>query len=167
MYYTYIDTPVSTFMIAGNEAEINYTSFTTGDREIRPREDWVEDAGPFKEPVDQLSAYFEGDRRAFDLTLAPHGTEFQLSVWSALQTIPYGTTWSYGDLSRKIGNPKAVRAVGAANGANPIPVIIPCHRVIGANGTLTGFGGGLDKKAILLQLEGVSIDEGDRQLELI
>lgn len=101
----------------------------------------------------QLDAYFAGTRRAFELPLAPHGTDFQRQVWAALQRIPYGATVSYSDIARSILAPKAVRAVGAANGANPIAVIIPCHRVIGANGSLTGFGGGLPRKKFLLALE--------------
>jgi methylated-DNA-[protein]-cysteine S-methyltransferase len=102
----------------------------------------------------QLAEYFSGKRTAFELDLAPRGTEFQLAVWNALLAIPYGDTISYAELARRIGKPSAVRAVGAANGANPIPVIIPCHRVIGSNGTLTGYGGGIERKQWLLTLEG-------------
>jgi O-6-methylguanine DNA methyltransferase len=101
----------------------------------------------------QLEEYFAGGRRAFDLPLAPRGTEFQRSVWRALLEIPYGTTASYGEIARKLGPDTSPRAVGTANGANPIPIIIPCHRVIGADGSLTGYGGGLDIKARLLALE--------------
>ncbi len=103
--------------------------------------------------VRQLEEYFRGERRDFDLLLAPRGTVFQLAVWRELQRIPYGTTISYAELARRIGRPAAVRAAGAANGANPIPIVIPCHRVIGADGTLTGYGGGIDKKRALLALE--------------
>ena len=102
----------------------------------------------------QLAEYFSAKRTAFELDLAPRGTEFQLAVWNALLAIPYGDTISYAELARRIGKPSAVRAVGAANGANPIPVIIPCHRVIGSNGTLTGYGGGIERKQWLLALEG-------------
>ncbi len=102
----------------------------------------------------QLSEYFAGSRRQFDLELAPRGTPFQSAVWRELLTIPYGHTISYADLARRIGKESAVRAVGSANGANPIPVIIPCHRVIGSNGTLTGYGGGIERKQWLLALEG-------------
>ncbi len=101
----------------------------------------------------QLREYFAGKRADFDLPLAPEGTEFQRSVWRNLQDIPYGETISYGELAKRVGNPKASRAVGAANGQNPIPIVIPCHRVIGANGKLTGFGGGLPTKEALLALE--------------
>jgi methylated-DNA-[protein]-cysteine S-methyltransferase len=104
--------------------------------------------------IDQLADYFSGKRKEFDLELAPRGTAFQLAVWNALREIPYGDTISYAELARRIGKPSAVRAVGAANGANPIPVIIPCHRVIGSNGTLTGYGGGIERKQWLLALEG-------------
>lgn len=101
----------------------------------------------------QLDAYFAGRGRAFDVPLAPRGTPFQLRVWEALRRIPFGATWSYGQLAAAIGAPKASRAVGAANGRNPIPVIVPCHRVIGADGGLTGFGGGMARKQFLLSLE--------------
>ncbi|MBO0838982.1 MAG: methylated-DNA--[protein]-cysteine S-methyltransferase, partial [Actinobacteria bacterium] len=101
----------------------------------------------------QLDAYFAGELTEFSLPLAPAGTQFQRQVWAALQQIPYGQTWSYGQLAEKIGNPAAVRAVGLANGRNPIAVVIPCHRVIGADGSLTGYGGGLDRKRFLLDLE--------------
>ncbi len=111
------------------------------------------DADPFAAAASQLAAYFAGRRTAFDLPLAPAGTEFQQQVWAALRTIPYGQTWSYAQLADKIGRPSAVRAVGLANGRNPIAVVIPCHRVIGSDGSLTGYGGGLDRKRFLLDLE--------------
>lgn len=101
----------------------------------------------------ELDQYFAGTLRAFTVKVDPHGTEFQRKAWAALQTIPYGETRSYAQQARAIGAPKATRAIGAANGRNPIPVIIPCHRVIGANGSLTGFGGGMERKQILLELE--------------
>ena len=104
--------------------------------------------------IDQVTEYFAGKRQTFELELAPRGTPFQLAVWNALLAIPYGDTISYAELALRIGKPSAVRAVGAANGANPIPVIIPCHRVIGSNGTLTGYGGGIERKQWLLALEG-------------
>lgn len=113
----------------------------------------------FKEAARQLAAYFARELTTFDLPLKPQGTEFQMTVWRALQEIPYGTTTSYGELARRIGNPNGSRAVGLANGRNPIPVVIPCHRVIGANGKLVGFGGGLPRKIKLLDLE-------SRRLEL-
>ena len=111
-------------------------------------------APPNPDLESQLREYFSGRRTTFDFPLAPKGTPFQLAVWSALLEIPYGDTTTYAELARRIGRPNAVRAVGAANGANPIPVIIPCHRVIGSNGTLTGYGGGIERKQWLLALEG-------------
>lgn len=115
-----------------------------------------ENASPFLDQAEeQLTEYFSGDRQSFDLKLDTSGTEFQKSVWDSLRRIPFGYTKSYGDIAEEIGNPKAVRAVGLANGANPVSVIVPCHRVIGADGTLTGFGGGLDMKRKLLEHEGV------------
>ncbi len=102
----------------------------------------------------QLDEYFAGTRRAFQLTLAPRGTPFQRAVWDALGEVPYGETATYGEIAARVGRPTASRAVGAANGANPIAIVVPCHRVVGANGTLTGYGGGLDRKQLLLELEG-------------
>jgi methylated-DNA-[protein]-cysteine S-methyltransferase len=112
-----------------------------------------EDSDAFAEVRAQLSAYFEGKRRSFDLALAPRGTEFQRRVWRALAAIPYGTTTTYAALARSIGSPNAVRAVGAANGKNPLSIVVPCHRVIGKDGTLTGYAGGLSRKQRLLELE--------------
>jgi methylated-DNA-[protein]-cysteine S-methyltransferase len=121
---------------------------------FRPGEiDGIRDDRVVADVAAQLQQYFRGERRAFDLPLAPRGTEFQQLVWSALQRIPYGETRSYSDIAREIGRPAAVRAVGAANGANPIPVVIPCHRVVGSNGSLTGFGGGIETKRWLLAHE--------------
>ena len=110
----------------------------------------------------QLKEYFAGSRTAFDLPLEPSGTDFQLSVWELLRRIPYGVTTSYGELARRLGDPHKTRAVGAANGANPIPIIVPCHRVVGSKGELTGFGGGLERKRWLLEHEGALMPLGDR-----
>jgi methylated-DNA-[protein]-cysteine S-methyltransferase len=118
-----------------------------------PGRDWRRDPAALREPAEQLQAYFAGELRAFDLPLAPHGTPFQREVWSALREIPYGSTISYAELAAAVGRPDAARAVGAANGRNPIAVVIPCHRVIGASGALTGYGGGLGRKRLLLDLE--------------
>ena len=115
--------------------------------------DAVSDAKRLREAQRQLEEYFAGERTEFSLPLESHGTDFQQRVWRALRAIPFGTTISYGELARRIGNPRAVRAVGLANGRNPISIIVPCHRVIGANGTLTGYGGGLERKRFLLALE--------------
>jgi len=117
---------------------------------------------PVAEAAEQLAAYFSGERTEFDLRLAPEGTEFQRRVWEELVAIPYGETISYGELAKRVGNASASRAVGAANGANPLPIVVPCHRVIGANGKLTGFTAGLDVKARLLALEGFEVvDQGE------
>jgi methylated-DNA-[protein]-cysteine S-methyltransferase len=112
-----------------------------------------DDAVPFVEAKRQLAAYFRGDLEEFDLPLAPAGTEFQRRVWQELARIPYGATISYGELARRVGNPKAARAVGLANGRNPVPIVVPCHRVIGSDGRLSGYGGGLGRKEALLALE--------------
>jgi methylated-DNA-[protein]-cysteine S-methyltransferase len=154
MHYWYLSSPVGQLMLAGDENRLVTLSFDNGSRPPRPGADWQLSERPFRETIQQLNAYFEGQLRRFDLPLAPEGTAFQQEVWSALQAIPYGETLSYGQLARRIGRSSACRAVGAANGRNPIPIIIPCHRVIGANGSLTGFGGGLAIKHYLLELEG-------------
>jgi methylated-DNA-[protein]-cysteine S-methyltransferase len=120
----------------------------------------VEDAGRTAEARRQLAEYFAGERREFDLVLAPAGTPFERSVWDELKKIPFGETRSYGQIARALGRPDAARAVGRANGANPIPIVVPCHRVIGADGSLTGFGGGLDVKSRLLELEGLALPFG-------
>lgn len=118
-------------------------------------EEWIEgDNAVLRDTRRQLEEYFAGSRRVFDLPLSPQGTDFQRTVWTTLAAIPYGETWSYRDLAQRLGKPTATRAVGAANGRNPLPIVLPCHRVIGADGSLTGFGGGLPTKAFLLRLEG-------------
>ena len=152
MKYTYLDSPIGSLLLTGR-TKLETIQFPKSKRRVEPPKDWKEDIGFFKEAISQLKAYFQGDRLDFDLEMDLKGTEFQKKVWKELAKIPYGTTISYGELAKRIGNPKASRAVGMANGKNPIPVIIPCHRVIGKNGSLTGFGGGLDVKQILLNLE--------------
>ena len=128
--------------------------------EQRCREDWVEGSSPFLEQAEtELAEYFVGERKEFGLPFDLVGTEFQLSVWKALQSIGYAQRMSYGELAQQIGNPKAVRAVGLANGANPVSIVVPCHRVIGADGSLTGYGGGLERKKTLLTLEDGFIDQ--------
>jgi methylated-DNA-[protein]-cysteine S-methyltransferase len=127
--------------------------FVNGRRPKSPPRTWVEDKRSFKEAIRQLQAYFAGKLTEFELPLILEGTEFQLLVWRNLQKIPYGETVSYGQLANRIGRPEAARAVGLANGSNPLPIIIPCHRVIGSNGELTGFGGGIPIKKKLLALE--------------
>lgn len=127
--------------------------FPIGKTRKEPGKDWVEKPQLFDRVRSQLDEYFAGRRKQFDLQLAPMGTDFQEKVWQELVKIPYGRTITYGELAKRIGNPKASRAVGLANGKNPISIIVPCHRVIGANGSLTGFGGGLEAKQYLLEHE--------------
>jgi methylated-DNA-[protein]-cysteine S-methyltransferase len=147
--YTYVDTPIGAILVARDENTIIEIHFAGAE----PKSDWTRDDDALREAAAQLRAYFAGERTTFDLPLAPRGTEFQQSVWDALQRIPYGETTTYSTIAERIGRPAAIRAVGAANGANPIPIVIPCHRVIGASGSLTGFGGGIDVKRQLLALE--------------
>jgi methylated-DNA-[protein]-cysteine S-methyltransferase len=154
MIYCYMETPSGTLLVAGDEEAIRRIEFPKDGRPGQPEPEWRQSArGPIAEAVLQLREYFSGHRKDFDLPLAPQGTAFQRGVWRRLQEIPYGETISYGELAKRVGNPKASRAVGAANGQNPIPIVIPCHRVIGSNGKLTGFGGGLPTKEALLALE--------------
>jgi methylated-DNA-[protein]-cysteine S-methyltransferase len=151
--YVLVDSPVGELLLAGDDTALKLISFQTGRHQVRPASLWKADDHPFEEVVRQLRAYFEGNLKTFDLALAPDGTPFQLAVWRALQEIPYGETISYGELARRVGSPQASRAVGAANGRNPLPIVIPCHRVIGGDGSLTGYGGGLRIKRTLLDLE--------------
>ena len=153
MYYCYLETPIGDLLLAGDHDGLALIGFPEGAMRREPEADWIFNEKPFAEARAQLSDYFAGKRKAFDLDLKPTGTEFQLQVLDELQKIPYGETCSYSDIAQRIGRPKAVRAVGAANGRNPIPIVIPCHRVIGASGDLTGFGGGLPTKEALLRLE--------------
>ena len=153
MFYTTFESPVGTLLLAGDANGLRLVSFESSKHAVPLQAAWRQDKTPFGEVIRQLQAYFRGELKEFDLPLALGGTEFQLRVWNSLRTIPYGETISYGQLAERIGNPKAVRAVGLANGSNPIPIIIPCHRVIGSDGSLTGFGGGLSTKKMLLELE--------------
>ncbi len=153
MYYCFLDTPIGELLLAGEDGALSMIGFPKGSMRREPEADWIFNEQPLAEVCRQLREYFAGDRQAFDIPLRLGGTEFQVSVLEALQQIPYGQTTSYGEIARRIGRPKAVRAVGAANGRNPIPIVVPCHRVIGSTGDLTGFGGGLDTKEALLRLE--------------
>lgn len=152
MHYTYIDTPIGPLLLAG-ETSLSRVSFPEGSMAFEPDAGWQRDDDAFPEARQQLREYFAGKRRDFTVPLDVHGTPFQRRVLEALRGIPYGETRTYKDIAHRIGSPLAVRAVGAANGSNPLPVIIPCHRVIGSNGKLTGFGGGLPTKQYLLDLE--------------
>jgi len=151
--YCYIESMVGRLLVAGDEDGLRYISFMKGKNRITPNVDWKEDQPYLGEPIRQLELYFQGRLKQFSLKLAPQGTPFQLDVLRALQEVPYGETISYGELAQRIGRPNASRAVGAANARNPLPIVIPCHRVIGSNGNLVGFGGGLEIKRKLLDLE--------------
>lgn len=151
--YTYVMSPIGRLLLAGTESGLERLHFSSGSKARGPDEAWRESAGTFAGVARQLEEYFAGERREFAVALKPAGTPFQLSVWQELCRIPYGETTSYGELARRLGRPAASRAVGLANGSNPIAIIQPCHRVIGANGKLTGFGGGLGVKQSLLDLE--------------
>ena len=153
MYYCYLDTPIGELLLAGEDEALAMIGFPKGSMRREPEPDWIFNEKPLANARKQLQEYFAGERREFDLPLKLSGTEFQVSVLEALLGIPYGQTTSYGEIARRIGRPKAVRAVGAANGRNPIPIVVTCHRVIGSTGDLTGFGGGLDTKEALLRLE--------------
>ncbi len=151
--YVWMETPVGPLLVAADDAGLRYVVFGHGRSEAQPEAGWhAGDARP-REAVRQLRAYFAGELKRFDIPLAPEGTPFQQRVWAQLLKIGYGETTSYGELARRLGNPNASRAVGLANGANPIPIVIPCHRVIGSSGKLTGYGGGLKTKEWLLALE--------------
>ena len=153
VFYTTFESPVGPLLLAGDSNALRLVSFESSKHAAPPRPDWNQNGAAFAEVIRQLQAYFRGELEEFDVPLAMEGTEFQIRVWNALRTIPYGETISYAQLARRVGNPKAVRAVGLANGSNPIPIIVPCHRVIGSDGSLTGFGGGLSTKKKLLELE--------------
>ena len=153
MYYCYYETPIGELLLAGDDDGLAMIGFPKGSMRRDPESDWIYNEKPLASACKQLGEYFSGKRKSFDLPLQFDGTEFQVSVLKALQDIPYGETVSYGEIARRIGKPKAVRAVGAANGRNPLPIVVPCHRVIGSSGDLTGFGGGLDTKEALLRLE--------------
>ena len=158
LYFERFDTPIGTLTIAADASGLRHIEFPSNRHPV-DRFDWTqgasgETADALRTTREQLLEYFAGTRRDFDLPLAPQGTAFQMQVWRMLATIPFGDTWSYRDLARAIGKPDAMRAVGAANGRNPLPIVLPCHRVIGADGSLTGFGGGLSIKEALLRLEG-------------
>jgi methylated-DNA-[protein]-cysteine S-methyltransferase len=156
-------TPVGEMAVVGDEDAVHFVhlpgSFDRGgfdsDRRGRP--------GAVGAAAEQIDAYFRGALTRFDLPLDPAGTEFQRRVWQALADIPYGTTESYGSLATRVGNPRACRAVGLANGRNPLPLVLPCHRVIGADGTLTGYGGGLELKQRLLDHERQTLSDGERR----
>jgi methylated-DNA-[protein]-cysteine S-methyltransferase len=160
VYYTEIQSPLGRLLLEANNRGLCSLWFVAGRRPKHSEPGSTQDDAPFVETIRQLQSYFRGELQEFDLPLALVGTPFQLRVWESLRAIPYGETISYGQLAEQIGQPKAARAVGLANGSNPIPIIVPCHRVIGSNGHLTGYGGGLSIKEKLLSFE-------SRQLKLL
>ena len=154
--YTFMESPVGDLLLAGDGKGLRFIRFA--DRRTQPELGWWEDAPPFAAAQAQLNDYFAGRRRVFALRLAPRTSPFQATVLAALRRIPYGETRSYGEVARDIGKPRAARAVGTANAKNPLPIVIPCHRVIGGDGRLTGFGGGLAAKRHLLELERLELE---------
>jgi methylated-DNA-[protein]-cysteine S-methyltransferase len=168
-YYTHCESPLGSILLTSDGESLTSLYLVAPQREPATGPDWVrrDDAAPFAEAKRQLAAYFDGRLTEFDLPLAMRGTGFQTRVWEELKGIPYGVTISYGELARRIGQPNASRAVGLANGRNPIAIIIPCHRVIGANGKLTGYGGGLSRKEALLALEASVRAKAARHSELV
>jgi methylated-DNA-[protein]-cysteine S-methyltransferase len=154
MYYEQMESPVGRILIAVDHETLRFVLLPDRGRPTRPEPGWVRRATPLLERVRrQLKAYFAGKRYEFDLPLAAEGTPFQRAVWRAMAAVPFGATVSYGELARRVHKPQASRAVGAACGRNPLPIVIPCHRVIGKDGRLVGFGGGLGMKTALLKLE--------------
>ncbi|HYI99988.1 MAG TPA: methylated-DNA--[protein]-cysteine S-methyltransferase [Thermoleophilaceae bacterium] len=151
--YSTVDSPIGELLLVGDGRALRGLHMVEGRRPVGAHDDWVRSTGPFDDVRAQLEEYFDGRRTSFDVPLAMEGTSFQRVVWNALLEIPYGETTTYGELARRVGQPGAARAVGLANGSNPVAVIVPCHRVIGANGKLTGYGGGMQNKRILLDLE--------------
>lgn len=155
--------PIGELVLVEQNGALLEIGFTRGKRPAQYPHGATESRAPFSNVIRQLEEYFAGRRRVFDLPLAPQGTPFQQRVWTALQAIPFGESASYSDIAMAIDNPNAVRAVGLANGRNPIPVVIPCHRVIGKDRSLTGYGGGLPIKRQLLALEGIPYRETVRR----
>ena len=153
MFYAYLASPIGPLLLAAGQKGLREIRFSQNGKPAQPQPEWDNTPAELHEIISQLNAYFAGKLESFDLPLAPEGTPFQQKVWKNLCDIPYGETISYGELAKRIGNPNASRAVGLANGSNPIPIVIPCHRVIGSNGKLTGYGGGLNIKEKLLALE--------------
>lgn len=156
MKFRYLASPLGKLLLAGDEEGLRHLAFDRGRYPVEPARDWEWDEGYalFSRTDRELRSYFAGSLRSFSLPLAPVGTPFQLRVWNALLRVPHGKTLSYTELARRAGRPKAVRAAGAANARNPISILIPCHRIVGRDGSLTGYGGGLDAKRTLLELEG-------------
>ncbi len=165
IHYCYTDSPFGKLLLVGDFQGLSHVNFQEGSTPILPEAHWRKDAAFFVNAIMQLKEYFAGDRLKFSLRLNPKGSDFQRKVLEVVSRIPYGETASYSDIARMVGKPKAVRAVGTSNRNNPIPIIVPCHRVIGSNGKLTGFSGGVEFKQWLLDLEAGKhvpvVDESD------
>jgi len=155
--FDFVDSPIGPLLLCSNGRALTGLYMDAHLRGPRPADDWRRDPAALRPVREQVAAYFARELVEFDLPLAPAGTAFQQRVWGALRTIPFGHTISYGEQARRVGNQAGARAVGAANGRNPISIVVPCHRVIGADGSLTGYGGGLPRKRWLLAHEGVSL----------
>ena len=151
--YTRVESPIGELLLVGDGHVLHGLHMQEGRTAVPVSAEWRRADEPFSDVRGQLSEYFDGERLDFDVPLAMTGTPFQRRVWDALREIPYGETATYGELAQRLGRPSASRVVGLANGRNPIAVIVPCHRVIGSDGSLTGYGGGLERKSFLLQLE--------------
>lgn len=164
--YTTFDSPAGPILVEGEPEGLHRIALLAGDHHPRPTPGVPRDDAPLASAVAQLRRYLDGELRTFTLPLAPRGTPFQQQVWRALRDVPYGTTATYKQIATAIGRPTAVRAVGAANGRNPLPIVVPCHRVIGSDGSLTGFAGGLALKRLLLRLEGVELPDEPAPLPL-
>jgi O-6-methylguanine DNA methyltransferase len=160
VYYQRMDSPVGELLLAATDKGLRRLHFQRGDP-LRPRQNelWIESQIALRPYQEQLLAYFRGELREFTFNLDLVGTAFQKKCWEALRRIPYGTTCSYRDLARAVGSPRGFRAVGQANHNNPVAIVVPCHRVVGANGSLTGYGGGMETKEKLLRLEGVNLQQ--------
>jgi methylated-DNA-[protein]-cysteine S-methyltransferase len=153
VFFTTMASSIGELLLVGDGDTLSGLYMQDGRKPKRIATNWSESAAPFADVRAQLEEYFAGERTTFDVPLAPEGAPFEREVWRALEEIPYGETVSYGEIARRVDQPGAARAVGTANGRNPIAVIVPCHRVIGADGSLTGYGGGLERKRLLLELE--------------
>jgi methylated-DNA-[protein]-cysteine S-methyltransferase len=151
--YTTLESPIGELLLVGDGERLHALHMQAGRKPVSISPDWHRSEASFTAVRSQLGEYFARERTTFDVTLALSGSAFERRVWSALREIPYGETVSYGEIARRIGEPEAARAVGVANGRNPVAVIVPCHRVIGADGSLVGYGGGLERKRLLLELE--------------
>ena len=157
IWYTMMDSPFGPVCVAGTKAGLLRVDFQRGNRPVCPAATWQEDSDLSRDAIHQLQEYFQGQRQSFTLPLVPPGTPFQQRVWQELQHIPYGTTLTYRTLAQRLGMPQAARAVGHANGRNPLAIVIPCHRLIGSDGQLHGYASGIALKQRLLQHEGVQL----------